>query len=186
MAARVEQGNRGMKSLLALLAPFRRPLVVAVLCGFLAGATGLWLVRGLLGCGWRPLGGVEAAFDYDELMAARRHARNAAQVLSGFLGNGDKGRGWRDYLRLDELQAELGDRDYPPPPSARSDGKLLPEVVQRLSQGHAGLELAPFVDLRTALSAYVKMLDMSGPLPAAGPPPSPDAYMATPPQRRYR
>jgi hypothetical protein len=89
-------------------------------------------------------------------------------------------------LRLDELQAELGDSDYPPPPSSRSDGKLLPEVVQRLSQGYPGLELPQFVELRIALSAYVKMLDMSGPMPAAGPPPPPDAHMATTPQRRYR
>jgi hypothetical protein len=172
-----------MKSLLAVLAPFRKPLVVAALGGFLAGVTALWTARGLTGCGWRPLG-VARTFTDDEVLAGRRNARIATQVLSSFLGDGDRGRGWRSYLRMDELQAELGDGDYPPPPT-RSDPNLLPDVVQKLSQPYPGLELKEFTGLRSALSAYVKMLDMSGPLPEVAPPP-PDAYMATSQYRRYR
>ncbi len=184
MPARVEQGSRGMKSLLAVLALFRRPLVMAVMGGFLAGATGMWLVRGMSGCGWRLLGAGEV-FTYDEVMAARRNARDASQVLSGFLGDGQRGQGWRRHLRMNELQAELGDSDYGMPPS-NADPNLLPAVVQKLSENHPGLELKEFVDLRLALSAYLKMLDMSGPMSEAGPPPPPEPYTATTPQRRYR
>src|SRR2546429_181617 len=100
MAARVEQGRRSVKSLLAGLAMFRKPMVMVALCGFLAGIATLWAARGLYGCGWRPFGG--RVFSYDEVTAARRNARYATQVLNSFLGDGPQGYGWRRYLRFDE------------------------------------------------------------------------------------
>src|SRR5437773_541390 len=105
MPARVEQGRPRMKSLLAVLAPFRKPLVMAALCGFLAGVTATWAVRGVFGCGWR-LFGAGQVFKCDEVMAARRNARYAADALASFLGDGPRAYGWRQYLHFDELQAE--------------------------------------------------------------------------------
>ncbi len=182
MAPRVEQERRGMKLLLAVLAPFRKPLVIAALCGFLAGVAAFWGARGMYGCGWRPLGGGDV-FSYDEVMAARRNARYASQSLSSFLGDGKRGDDWRQYLRLDELQAELGDGDYLPPPSKRDPG-LIRDVVARLSENYPGLELQQFAGLRSALSAYSKMLGMSDPAPSR--PAPPEARTATTPQPRYR
>src|SRR5205085_3180188 len=150
MPARVEQGKRSVKSLLAPLAMFRKPLVMAAVCGFLAGIMAFWSIRGLCGCGWRPFGG--RTFTCDEVMAARRNARYASQVLGSFLGDGPRGYGWRQYLRFDELQAELGDGDYPPPTS-KTDPKLVADVVERLSDRYPGLELKEFTGLRSALSA---------------------------------
>src|SRR5262245_38878159 len=179
MPARVEQGSRRLKSLLAPLAICRKPLVTAALC-FLAGMVFFWFARGVWGCGWRPFGG--RVFTCDEVMAARRNARYATQSLGSFLGDSPQGYGWRQYLRFDELQAELGD-EYAPP-SARSDPKLVADVVDRLSDRYPGLELQQFTRLRSALSAYLKMLDTSESLPERPAPPEPRT--AVMPQQRYR
>jgi hypothetical protein len=182
MASRNEQGQRAgfMKRSLAWLAPFRRPLVLAALGGFAAGVLVAVALRGVSGGGWSLTGGHR--FTADEVQAARSQVRYASQMLASFLGEGERAYGWRRYLRFDELQGELGIGDYPAPP-ARSDSDVLPDIVARLSDNHAGLELKPFADLRSALSAYVKMLDMSDPLPERA---APEPRMATTPQRRYR
>jgi hypothetical protein len=182
MAPRNEQEQRRglMKRAVALLAPFRKPLVLAALGGFVAGVLFSIALRGVTGGGWSIAGG--GRFSADEVQAARRNVRYASQILASFLGDGPRAYGWRQYLRFDELQAELGDGDFPPPPS-RSDPNLLGDIVDRLSDNHPGLELKEFAGLRSALSAYVKMLDMSDPLPERVPA---EPRMANTPQRRYR
>jgi len=182
MPARVEQERGRMRMLLALLAPFRKPLVMAAIGGFVAGVLATVSLRGFSGGGW-GLTSPGIAFTPDEVQAARRNARYASQVLANFLGDGPRAYDWRAYLRFDELQAALGDGEYPPPP-VKSDPALLSDVVDRLSQNHPGLELQQFAGLRSALSAYLKMLEMSEPAPER--PPMPDSRMATTPQRRYR
>jgi hypothetical protein len=189
MAQRAEQGHRGMKSLLAVLAPFRKPLVLAALCGFLAGGASLWALRGLSGGGWRPYG-VPEVFTYDEAMAARRNARYAVRDLWDFLnhkGGRELASGWWRHLRLDELNLQLAEpsSDALLPPTA-SDPAVVADVVKRLSRRDVpGLEIQEFVDVRSALSLYAKTLRTSEP-PAETAPPSIEPRMATTPQRRYR
>lgn len=180
MAVRGEQERRGMKSLLGLLAPFRKPMVMAALGGFAAGALSTYTLRGVCGGGWGVMS-VGSVFSQEETRAARDKARHATHEVWNFLNNlGDsrKAYEWWYYLRLNELQMELSDPDYASPlpkPPASGNPQLIDDIIKKLQ--HPALERQEFVELRGALSAYAKVLQMSDGVGEGPAPPAPQ--MAT-------
>jgi hypothetical protein len=129
-----------------------KPALMGGLMGFAAASLLIWLL-GICGL----IGGSSVSFTEQELNIARRSTRHASAVLNSFLGYGRDGYGWRHYLRFEELQYQLIEGL----PHQEADQTVLREVIDLLSQRHVGLDLPEFVGLKTALSAYVKMLAVS-------------------------
>lgn len=72
----------------------------------------------------------------------------ALDRLEGWLADGPHAAGWRDYLRLDALHKEV----------VRIDGAdldALARTLERLTGNQPGLELSPFLELRTALEGWL-------------------------------
>lgn len=76
--------------------------------------------------------------------AAKSGARQAAGDLDQWLGNGANGQGWKTYLALQALSAELAKSESP-------DASVLAQAVQKLNSGAAGLDGPKFVALRKSL-----------------------------------
>jgi hypothetical protein len=135
--------------------------VVGLVLGCLLTAFVLWLWPGCVGAR-----SASAGFSADELQVAAGNTRNAARMLAGHLGYGANGQGWKRVLKFDELEAQLRNG-----PSTQVDLPLLTDVVNQLSQNYPQLEGPQYTDirralsdLRVALSMYVKMLQLSGPV----------------------
>ncbi|MDZ4781867.1 MAG: hypothetical protein SGJ19_16575 [Planctomycetia bacterium] len=84
----------------------------------------------------------------------RKRARAAFQRLSARLQKaGENGRHWRQHLLSDELEAQLA-ADQP-------DVAKLEEIQGRFVGAHAGLELASFVEVRSALGDYADQVNLN-------------------------
>ena len=86
----------------------------------------------------------------------RQHARIAVQQLNEFLMTGpdDRRYGWRDYLKLDQLENELQRPDWP----AR---RTLVQSYQKLDSGYPGLEKQRFENARQSLQDYLQVLGLA-------------------------
>jgi hypothetical protein len=73
---------------------------------------------------------------------ASSDTQTALTNLENWLKTSPGGAGWRDYLKLDALKAEIASGD-------KRDAQV--ESLQQLSSGAAGLNLKPFAQLRRAL-----------------------------------
>lgn len=71
----------------------------------------------------------------------------ALDELDAWLGDGENGARWRTYLKADQLRAELAK-------GADADPLLLNQTLTRLAGRANGLQLAPFQQLRKALTIY--------------------------------
>jgi hypothetical protein len=67
--------------------------------------------------------------------------------LEKWLGRGENGKTWSSYLKLSELKAELAKGD-------KADQANVAAALKRLEGGAAGLELAPFAELREAVGQW--------------------------------
>jgi hypothetical protein len=86
-----------------------------------------------------------------QLEEAKTDVLEAAQTLGGRLDQDAKyGRGWRKYVKLDVLLAELRG-------SAAPDLEKLDSVYTQLNADYRGLELVWFVDLKSALRRYLNL-----------------------------
>jgi hypothetical protein len=82
--------------------------------------------------------------------------RQATWSLDQWLGSSENSRRWKQYLRVEELSAELSREGEP-------DADKLAEIAARFGAGHAGLEQDPFLRVRRALNTW---LDRQGRLKA--------------------
>jgi len=88
---------------------------------------------------------------------AMDRARTALGRLQAWLGDGENGRRWNEYLQSEALAAELAK-------GRQANAEVVAEVLQRYGRaGVKGLDQAPLVAVRRALEAW---------LDAAGIPPS--------------
>ncbi|HLA86192.1 MAG TPA: hypothetical protein VJL29_15500 [Thermoguttaceae bacterium] len=86
-----------------------------------------------------------------QLEKAVTGVRLAAQALETRLfQDGENGRNWRAYLKLDQLTQELNRPGQP-------DLKRLDEVYTRLDRDYDGLDLVWFADLKLALGRYLNV-----------------------------
>lgn len=95
------------------------------------------------GGAFRPLG-------EKDLLRAENQLRKAIERLEERLAvEGDNGRAWAEYLRLDELREQL-DADA-------VDLSVLEAVYRRFNAGHYGLNRLGFAEVREALQAYTQV-----------------------------
>lgn len=73
--------------------------------------------------------------------------RTALSELESWLGPGANGKKWSEYLQLPALRAELDKQD-------KRDPAALAAVLKQLDSGAAGLQLARFAKLRSALREW--------------------------------
>lgn len=96
------------------------------------------------GTQFRPLS------DGDVRRARTRLARAVDQLESRLAKDGDNGRAWADYLKLDELQAQLR--------VARIDPATLEPIYRRFNAGDYGLNRRYFTDVREALLQTIQVV----------------------------
>src|SRR5262249_20888375 len=76
----------------------------------------------------------------------------AVRRLDRFLKNsGANGEGWRKYLKLDDLQAELNKQ-------LKADPKILSVLATNYISGVNGLELTQFTGVANTLQSYADLL----------------------------
>jgi len=107
-------------------------------------------LRGAQQQGYQPLGG---------LASSQSEARQALKALQAYLSTQQTGAGWTKFLQLDQINAALS-AAQPAPATLRA---LQPRFVA----GHPGLEIAPFIQAREALAAYVDRLEITSQADAA-------------------
>ena len=86
-----------------------------------------------------------------ETPAATSQIEAALTDLHRFLGEGDGGQGWRNFLRSAELSAELAK-------GAQAHRATVAAILQRYSGKEPGLELPQFVAVRNALATWDREL----------------------------
>lgn len=84
--------------------------------------------------------------------AATRNAKPPVAAalgrLDAWLAGGTHAAGWREYLQLDALRKEISQADS-------ADLGVVEATLRRLSENRPGLELPPFLELRTALEGWL-------------------------------
>jgi len=94
--------------------------------------------------GFIPLGPSQVA------QAKERLCRAADALAARLAVDGENGRNWAKYLKLDSLRSELAK-------AAAPDLKKLDDIYTRFSRDYDGLELVWFVDLKLALGRYLNV-----------------------------
>lgn len=78
----------------------------------------------------------------------------AEQSLSRWLGGGKKGEGWAEYLKSDELIAQVQLGEYASP-------EALKQILAKYEGDAKGLDLPQFVSVRTKLANWIEELEKS-------------------------
>ncbi|HEY4313253.1 MAG TPA: hypothetical protein VGN12_27630 [Pirellulales bacterium] len=77
---------------------------------------------------------------------------HALDEADGWLGHTPAGEGWRKYLHLEDIRAQLA-------LGAKADAKQVAEAITRLESGKAGLDRPQFLKLRRALGQWRAVLN---------------------------
>lgn len=86
----------------------------------------------------------------DEVNSRKAALASAVDQLDAYLARFSTGAGWRSYLDLEALKAELA---KPEP-----DVSVLSATLEKLESGHRGLEAPRFREVDTALARYLRVL----------------------------
>jgi len=97
---------------------------------------------------WGAVGEARSARADDVLSTYYPVANRALVNLEGYLSRHTTGEGWRGYLQLPELKAELAK-------GSAADHAVIARTLQLLSSGAPGVELPRFKELRIALSGVL-------------------------------